>query len=71
MPGSKKIWRVGRGTLWQVLPLSKQLVEALQAQGMTLALAAFWIYRQSITLGGGDAEYDSARNRLEKLLKGG
>jgi hypothetical protein len=67
-----KEYVVYKGNIAEVLPLSKQLYEALRAQGMDHVHACFWILRGSIILGGGDPKYDRVRHMMEKiLLKGG
>lgn len=64
-------WRVMEGNLCNTVPLSSQLYEALTKQGLSRAMAAWWILRQSIVLGGDNPRYDVARRRLERILKGG
>jgi hypothetical protein len=68
-------YTVKSGGLFQLLPISSQLYEALLRQGMAKPLACWWILRQSIVLGGGESGpsgcYDKARKMLQEILKGG
>ena len=58
------------GNIFQVLPLSKQLVDALKGIGLSEVQAAFWIYRKSIIFGGRDKSYDYLRRQMQELRGG-
>lgn len=71
MPDEKLRDRVRVGVIFDFLPVSKQLLRALEDQGLDFAHAAWWILRSSIVLGGGEARYNGYRDRLAVCVKEG